>query len=145
MQSHWTELPSVLCQPEILPDFQWSKPGKTSLQVELPGCINSLKLSPRIVEWPLILMPKSLTVLFCFPLTFVWTLLTGKKPSLLLLTKNNLSELNIFSQLNLLSSFLVLGSESSLSLSSSRSATKLLTASAVISAAERAACSLKNW
>uniref|UniRef100_A0A0A9H9A6 Secreted protein n=1 Tax=Arundo donax TaxID=35708 RepID=A0A0A9H9A6_ARUDO len=90
-------------------------------------------------------MPSSLTVLLCFPLTFGWTLLTGKKPSLLLLTNDNLSGLNIFSQLNLQSSFLVLGIDSSLSLSSSRSATKLLTASAVISAADRAACSLKNF
>lgn len=138
-ENHWMECPSIWCQEAIFWVCQLSKPGRISLYLVFnrtiwpawfPGSSNSS-------------LPFKPTCLLCFPLTLGvqmlplplgWSPPEDEAPT---------PFTNVFpgNGLKLFKPF----NGSSDSLSPSESATKSLTASVVISTAESAACSLRNY
>lgn len=144
--NHWMECPSIWCQEAIFWACQLSKPGKTSLYL---GMLTWIILATWFPCSNISPSPSKLscrTCLLCFPLTLgVQTLpfLLWRTTSLLSGVEISTPFTNIFPLVGL--EPLVPSDSSSYSLSPSESVTKSLTASAVISASEHAACSLRNY
>lgn len=140
------ECPSILCQEAIFCACQLSKPGRTSLYLGMLTWIIFATRFPCSNVSPFPLKLSRCTCLLCFPLTLgIQTL-----PFLLWRTVSFLVDVDISSPFtNVLPHGYLEPLEpfdsSSDSLSPSESVTKSLTASVVISEAERAACSLRNY
>lgn len=144
--NHWMECPSILCQEAIFWACQLSKPGRTSLYLGMLTWIIFATRFPCSNISPLPLKLSCCTCLLCFPLTLgiqALPLLLWRTVSLLPKVDISAPFTNILPHVYLepLEPF----DSSSDSLSPSESVTKSLTASVVISAAERAACSLRNY
>lgn len=146
-QNHLMDRPSRLCQEATLAACQLSKPGRTSLYIGTLACIISAIPFPWDNNSPLTFKLNCCTFVLCFPLTLGVLLLfptCRRSPWIFFIEENSATFINIFFHMDPLS---LEESENdfSNSLSTSTSATKLFTVSAVISVAESAACSLKNW
>lgn len=141
--NHWMECPSTLCQEAIFWACQLSKPGRTSLYFGMLTWIILATWSPCSSISPLPFKLTGCTCLLCFPLTLGDQTL----PFLLWRTIPLLSGVDISTPFTNVFPCLCLEpfDSSSDSLSPSESVTKSLIASVVISAAERAACSLRNY
>lgn len=145
-ESQRMECPSILCQDATLLACQLSKPGKTSLYIGTSGGI-ILETPFPCDNSPPIFKLACCTGLLCFPFTLGYQALPfflQKEPSKFPPGADNSTRfVRILFHMGL--NRLEIAGSSSASLSSSESAMKSFTVSAVISAADRAACSLKNY
>lgn len=143
--NHWIECPSWLCQEATLLVFQLSKPGKTSLHVGMLRCFILATPFPCVRGFSDSKFTFC-TCLLCFPLTLgTWVLpFWGWKTSLGLFIEDDISTKFMRNLSHTDLPPLEWREASSKLLSTSEFAIKSLTVSAVISAADSAACSLKN-
>ena len=143
-ESHWIEWPSLLCQNAILAACQLPKPGSTSLYVGILACIILAIPFPCDNTSPVVFKLTCCICLLCFPLTLgywipVWNWIGLPR---IFLDDTCITLLRIFSHVFLVP---LEHSETSTSSSSSDLAANSFTESSVISSAESAACSHKNW
>lgn len=145
-QNHWIECPSRLCQEAILLACQLSRPGKTSLYNGILACIIRATPFPCDNDSPIAVKLRPWASLWCFPLTFVdltLPFLAARTSSPLLFEAIPTTFIRMVSQMGLLT--LVRSEGSSTPVTSSESAIKLFKVSTVISAADSAACSRRNY
>lgn len=140
-QSHWIELPSMLCQAAILLVCQLSKPGRTSLGLAVLAIINLVISLSRDDIFHLFVEFECCTFLLCFPLTFgAARAPVGSLSSSGVLGGDKVSKM--ISDIGLLTVEKSKGF--SCTSSFSESAIKSYIEFVVISSADNAACSLKN-